>query len=291
MISRLRWIYRLLHPSWRTVHLDYRHSPSPRYSHAANNPHPELKWLIAKNTAQYTDLLTQAFKLKTAWSKFPTAFDRDNPAIAHWRNGYLPALDMIMLYTMIHEVRPRIYLEIGSGTSTKVARAAIKDWALPTKIICLDPAPRAEIRAVADEHIAYKLEEAELNIPDILEAGDILFVDNSHRILPNSDVTCFFLEILPRLKKGVIVHLHDIYLPYDYPEFMCERYYSEQYGLGINLLAQPDRYQTIMPMFWVSQEEGFSAQITLLLKDLSYAESHGGSYWLTIAEDPLKVKD
>ncbi|HNA64026.1 MAG TPA: hypothetical protein PKZ51_04845, partial [Saprospiraceae bacterium] len=84
---------------------------------------------------------------------------------------------------------------------------------------------------MADKIIRHPLENIDFDVVSALNENDILFVDNSHRILPNSDSMVFFLEVLPKLKKGVIVHLHDIYLPYDYPQFMCNRFYSEQYGL------------------------------------------------------------
>ncbi len=133
--------------------------------------------------------------------------------------------------------KPSKYIEIGSGNSTKVAYKAKKELGLTTKIISIDPMPRAEIDSLADEVHRKPFENLDFDIVDLLEENDILFVDNSHRILPNSDSMVFYMEILPRLKKGVIVHIHDIYLPYDYPQFMCDRAYSEQYGLAMYLLA------------------------------------------------------
>ena len=117
-----------------------------------------------------------------------------------------------------------------------------------------------------------------------LEENDILFIDNSHRVFPNSDAMVCFLEILPMLKKRVIVHFHDIYLPYDYPQFMCDRFYSEQYMLAAFLLANSDRYQPMMPNFFVSEDKELSETIAPIWEheNLRTVERHGGSFWLRI---------
>ncbi len=69
-----------------------------------------------------------------------------------------------------------------------------------------------------------------------LQAGDVLFIDSSHRCFMNSDVTVLFLEVLPNLPPGVLVQVHDIFIPYDYPREWVERYYAEQYLLSCYLL-------------------------------------------------------
>ena len=96
----------------------------------------------------------------------------------------------------------------------------------------------------------------------------------------------FYLEILPKLKKGVIVHIHDIYLPYDYPQFMCDRFYSEQYGLAMYLLANPKKYKTILPNYFISEDSELSKSIESFWEhpNLVNVEKHGGSYWLRIGE-------
>jgi len=80
-------------------------------------------------------------------------------------------------------------------------------------------------------------------------------IDNSHRVLLNSDATVFFLEVLLKLSKGVIVHIQDIYLPYDYPQFMCDRFYSEQYLLASYLLANSKKYNPLLPNYFISKDK------------------------------------
>lgn len=155
---------------------------------------------------------------------------------------------------------------------------------LATHIISIDPMPRAEIDAIADTVIRKPFESIDFNILDKLNENDILFIDNSHRILPNSDAMVFFLEIMPKLKKGVIVHIHDIYLPYDYPQFMCDRFYSEQYGLAIYLLANPTKYETLLPNYFIFEDKELSEIVAPFWQhpNLNGVEQHGGSYWFRI---------
>lgn len=198
----------------------------------------------------------------------------------------MPGLDIVTIYTMLSRIKPQKYIEIGSGNSTKVVRKSIRENDLETKITSIDPHPRAEIDALADEIIRKPLEDIEdlSFIINGLNAGDILFIDNSHRCFPNSDVTVCFLEILPQLKKGVIVHVHDIYLPYDYPQFMCDRFYNEQYVLAAMIMANPKRYKTLLPNFFISEDAELRSILNPLWDNekMRNVERHGGSYWIEI---------
>jgi hypothetical protein len=92
------------------------------------------------------------------------------------------------------------------------------------------------------------------------------------------------MELLPELNKGVIVHVHDIYIPYDYPQFMCDRAYSEQYVLAAFMLANPERYKPVMPAYFVSEDKEL-ADILLPIwehDNLSGVERHGGSFWFEV---------
>src|SRR5690606_34794537 len=144
----------------------------------------------------------------------------------------------------------------------------------------------AQIDHLADKVIRQPFENLTDNsfIVDSLEANDILFIDNSHRVFPNSDGMICFLELLPRLKKGVIVHIHDIYLPYDYPQFMCDRFYNEQYVLAAFVLANPSRYRTLLPNYFVSEDAELADVLSPFwnLPQMAGVERHGGSYWLQI---------
>ena len=281
----IKQIYKFLNPRFQNLFLEYKVDLKPRYGHR-NPAHSELRMIIDSNREGYKDLLYRTLTHKEAiWSIQDASIETD-PDKPTWNNGYLPGLDIIGLYMMLAANKPKKYIEIGSGNSTKVAYKVKTEHGLATEIISIDPMPRAGIDNLADRIIRKPFEDIDLSILVELEENDVLFVDNSHRVLPNSDSLVLFLEILPRLKRGVIVQMHDIYLPYDYPQFMCDRFYSEQYGLAIYLLANPGKYETLLPNYFISEDAELSGLLSPMWdnKSLEGVERHGGSYWFRINE-------
>lgn len=134
-------------------------------------------------------------------------------------NDQFPPHDAAVLYAMVRTLRPARMVEIGCGWSTTVAAAAIEDGGLSTKLTCIEPYPREFVRSM-DDVLTLREERVELtptSVFDELEAGDICFIDSSHVVKTGSDVVHEFLEVLPRLADGVVVHVHDIFIPEDYP--------------------------------------------------------------------------
>lgn len=168
--------------------------------------------------------------------------------------------------------------------TTCFARQAVRDGRLDTRIFSIDPCPRMDIEAICDEVFRDGLENLDLSKLDMLEPGDILFFDGSHRAFMNSDVTVFFLDILPRLPKGVIVHLHDIDIPYDYPPVFVNWYWSEQYMLAAAFQHGMDKIHPLFPTRYISVEEQFDELMREPFVDLG-DENHtwhdGGSMWFT----------
>jgi|SRR5690554_463520 len=281
----IKKIYRFLSPRFQTLFLEYKVDMKPRYGHG-KPAHNELYKVIDSNRELYEGFLEKSLLYIDNIQKIKKGGEDSNDNNPTWNNGFLPGLDIIGIYAMLAINNPKKYIEVGSGNSTKVAFKAKKENNLSTEIISIDPAPRAEIDNLADTVIRKPFEEVDYNTILNLEENDILFIDNSHRILPNSDAMVFFLEILPRLKKGVIVHIHDIYLPYDYPQFMCDRFYSEQYGLAMYLLANPKKFNPILPNYFISEDKELSKVLAPFWnhKNLEGVEKHGGSFWLKIME-------
>jgi hypothetical protein len=276
-------IYRFLSPKFQNLFLEYKVNFKPRYGNGLP-PHPELYSIINAYRDNYKILLNRILEYKEVFWGIKDSKDENNLENPSWNNGFLSGLDIMGIYTLISEYKPKKYIEIGSGNSTKVAYKAKKHQNICTEIISIDPIPRAEIDNLSDKVIREPFENINFNILEELNENDILFVDNSHRILPNSDAMVFYLEILPRLKKGIIVHIHDIYLPYDYPQFMCDRFYSEQYGLAMYLLANPKKYEPLLPNYFIYEDKELSKQIEPVWKhsNLEKVERHGGSFWLKI---------
>lgn len=279
----IKQIYRFLSPKFQNLFLEYKVDFRPRYGYG-KPAHQDLYKIINSNRGKYKDLIQKSLTYKDKIWTIQDSSKETESTKPSWNNGFLPGLDIIGIYTLLSEFKPKKYIEIGSGNSTKVAYKAKTEQNLVTEIISIDPMPRALIDKLANKVIREQFENIDLNILDDLNENDILFVDNSHRILPNSDSMVFYMEILPRLKKGVIVHIHDIYLPYDYPQFMCDRFYSEQYGLAMYLLANPEKYDTILPNYFIFEDKELSDLISPIWDhvNLNGVEKHGGSYWIRI---------
>lgn len=265
---------------YQKILLEHKVNPKPRYS---GSFHPELYELINQRRDFYQECLKQFQQFNPDLEKIPLNNSSDSE-IPYWDNSWFSGLDAITLYAMMSWYKPHVYLEIGSGNSTKFAKKAIKDHNLNTQVISIDPLLRAEIDILCDKVIRKSVEDVDLDIFDILNSGDFLFIDNSHRCFTNSDVTVTFLDIIPRLKSGVIVEFHDIYLPYDYPENWAKYYFSEQYLLATFLLAGSNRYEILMPNYYICKDSELN---DFVRKKWNKLESKGvsltgGSFWLKI---------
>jgi hypothetical protein len=178
---------------------------------------------------------------------------------------------------------PARFIEIGSGVSTKFARRAVELYGLRTHLTSIDPQPRNEIDTLCDSVIRTPLEDCDPAIFDALEPGDILFLDSSHRSFQGSDVTVFFLDILPRVRPGVILHIHDIYLPDDYISGHVSRMWNEQYLLATALLFGGDAFEILFPCWFVHRDPALSARANSALRKgpLEGVNLYGASFWLT----------
>ena len=239
------------------------------------------------------DLLARAAPESAAWlarvgdhaaefRKIGDEFAGDD-AEPYWDNGMIPALDGMILYTMVQELRPATYLEVGSGNSTKFVRKAIRDGGLSTRIVSIDPHPRAGIDALCDEVIRAPFEDVpEAVFADRLRPNDIIFIDNSHRSFPNSDVTVFFTETLPLLPAGIYYGIHDIFLPFDYPQAWMDRFYNEQYLLVAYLLGGAAGDEILFPGTHVVTDPQFAPAVAAIMQasGLDYAGANAGGFWM-----------
>ena len=250
-------------------------SNSPRW-----NPHPELERIIASGAETYrSSLETIADYRDSLLSIQVRAQDPRDPS---WANEWLPPLDGAAIYAFIRSRSPALYMEIGSGNSTKFAARARRDGDLQTQIVSIDPRPRAEVDELCDRVLRAPLEAVDVSVFLELSDGDVLFFDGSHRTFMNSDATVFFLEVLPQLAGGVLVGVHDVFLPYDYPQEFADRYYSEQYLLAAHLIAGNPVLEPVLPTFYASREPELKALTDALWSDrrLDGIEPHGHAFWL-----------
>lgn len=162
-----------------------------------------------------------------------SAFRFDNDAFA--------PTDAALYYAMIREFRPRRILEIGGGHSTLLSTGAAARNG-DAVVDCVEPFPMPILRTKPN-HLRRLIELPVQQVPieefTSLESGDILFVDCSHVARIGSDVNHLILRVFPHLKSGVIVHVHDIFLPDEYPRhWVTEQklFWSEQYVLHAFLM-------------------------------------------------------
>lgn len=139
--------------------------------------------------------------------------------------GYGPT-ESAMLFAFIAQERPRRVIQVGAGVSTAVILDAAERCGLDLEVVCVDPYPTAylvgEAAAGRIELVRERAQDVALETLVDLDAGDLLFVDSTHTVKPDSEVNRLVLEVLPRLGAGVWVHFHDIWFPYDYPRDLLE---------------------------------------------------------------------
>jgi hypothetical protein len=273
--------------------LDYPVRVSPRYGYG-KPPHPQIAHILESGRNEFAKRLTGFCKLKKVLTEIPDE-PSTNPIEPCWGpQRFFNSLDAAALYGMLVEFQPRRLIEVGSGYSTKFAHRAIRKHGLATQITSVDPKPRAEIDEICDCVIRKPLEEVDLSLFDELQSGDFLFIDSSHRTFTNSDVTIVFMELLPRLCPGVVVHIHDIFWPNDYLPDWNDRYYSEQYLLAAYLLGGgASKVKILMPNAFIVQDHDLAEHCKPLLEIPGFCPSHedaaspsgfyGGSFWMQIA--------
>jgi hypothetical protein len=242
------------------------------------------------DTRDYRPLLDGVRAAADELQDIPKLFDPVNLPEPAWLGVPIAPFDAAAIYMMVKRYRPRRYIEIGSGISTFFAHRAMTKYRIGTEIISIDPQPRAEIDAICTHMIRDGLETCDLSIFDSMQPGDILFMDGSHRTFMNSDVTVFMIDVLPRLKPRVIVHLHDIMLPYDYPNMFTNWYWSEQYMLAVYMMNAADRIEPLFPTAFVCRHPRYEDFFVTPLVDLGESNDGwrgGGSMWFTHTQ-PLK---
>jgi predicted O-methyltransferase YrrM len=174
----------------------------------------------------------------------------------HLGNGFFDAVDAEVLYALLRHLKPRRYVEVGSGYSTLLAAQALlrnREDGAPCELVVVDPNPSAVVRAGfagLTELVPRPVQELPPDVVERLQPGDVLFVDSTHVLAVGSDVQHLFQEVLPRLGPGVVVHLHDIFLPGEYPREWVHRmrwFWNEQYVLAAFLA-----FNTTFDVMWAA---------------------------------------
>ena len=235
---------------------------------------------IDMNETTQLDLLRNHFpKFRGEYDQFPSE-PASAPGRFYFNNGLFDGTDALVAYCMIRHFQSRLIIEVGSGFSSLIAAEAIaKNEA--SALICIDPFPPDFLRKGVPglrSLIEKKVEDVDLEFFSQLQAGDILFIDSSHTVRIGGDVNYLFLEVLPRLKPGVIVHVHDIFFPFDYPRdwVMDElRFWTEQYLLQA-FLSFNSEFEVLMANAYLAHRWMGELKATFT----NSPSWGGGSFWM-----------
>lgn len=208
----------------------------------------------------------------------------------YYMNGMFPVLDAEFLFGALCLFKPKRVIEVGSGFSSLVmADANRRAFGGGIDITCIEPYPRDFLVAGVEgitRLVTSRLQDVDLALFDQLESGDILFIDSSHVCKTGSDVNLLFFEVLPRLKPGVYVHLHDIFLPDEYPKpwvLTEERSWSEQYLLHGFLMFNSQWRVVWMAHYMCTRH----SQAVSSVFPRYPALGEGGSFWMQRLNPPL----
>jgi predicted O-methyltransferase YrrM len=207
---------------------------------AHKSPSSSLKGIQLNDEEQLRLLEEFAYRFGREYETFPE--DSTVPHQFRLKNSAFTGADAVILYCMVRSFKPKRIIEIGSGNSTYLSAQAIlqnsqDDPQYEGDLMAIEPYPNSVLKAGFSgltSLVQTPVQEVSLDFFQQLESGDILFVDSSHVLTTRGDVQYIYLEILPNLRPGVIVHCHDIFFPRDYPRtWLIEkhRFWNEQYLL------------------------------------------------------------
>ena len=234
------------------------------------------------NEKAQLDLLEE---IKKYYAEIPFEDNKKEALRYHFNNEFYSYSDAIFLYSVIRHFRPSRIIEVGSGYSSAVILDTNEHF-LNNKCLCtfVEPYPERLLSILKEKDIEAQrimksfVQDIDLDTLDQLKENDILFVDSSHVAKTGSDVNHIFFEILPRLNKGVLIHFHDIFYPFEYPEkWILEqgRAFNEDYMLHAFLQYNTSfkiiLFNTFLEYYY---EDWFCKNMPLCLKN------KGGSIWL-----------
>jgi len=194
-------------------------------------------------------------------------------------------------HCVIRRFKPELVMEIGSGQSSTVIAEALRinrsEGGVDGRHSVIDPYPSSRLTLPGSQPIELRESRVELVNPrvfDELGAGDVLFVDSGHTVRIGGDVNYLFLEVIPRLAPGVLVHLHDIPLPWDYPAAYATGrelrfFWTESYLLQA-FLAFNSAFEVMLAMRYLMTEEVAAFRSAFPHYDPEAHVARSGSFWM-----------
>ena len=234
------------------------------------------------NVPEQLDLLKK-FNFNSQLVKLPLEKQRERSFYYH--NTIFESGDAEFLFNMIRHFKPVNIIEVGSGQSTLMARYAIgknieADPSYTCKHVCIEPYEQPWLQESGAHLIRQRVETINPDFFQVLDRNDLLFIDSSHNIRPQGDVLFEYLELFGTLKSGVIIHIHDIFTPRDYPEkWVLEdsKLWNEQYLLEA-FLSYNSEFSVMgsLNFLWHNYRENLVRVCPILEKE---ADREPGSFW------------
>jgi hypothetical protein len=229
-------------------------------------PYPAIEQLFEHETPAFVAMLDAVDRNAAALEQIASLFEQ----------SWFPSLDAAVAYTIVRERKPQRIVEVGSGHSTRVLSRALGGLG---EIVAIDPAPRADIVDLPGVRVVSStLQAVPFESFGNLQTGDALFIDSSHILMPGSDVDILLNRVLPVLPKGVLVHIHDIFLPFDYPAIWGWRAYNEQQGVAALLGA--GAYRPLFSSVWVERRLAARLAASVVARLPHPADAIAASLWL-----------
>lgn len=264
-------------------HITQNHfySAQPEISTLAEKLWASPQYQIAPFNFKPEDHLNVFAKL-AAWRAELLGLPAEDSPGFYWENPFFPPVDAIVYYGLIRMYAPETILEIGCGYSSYIAVKAAKKND-NTKVLCIEPYPSPQFKGVYPHlHtiVERKIQEVPLDIFGQLRAGDILFVDTSHVTKIGGDLNHIVFRILPSLAPGVMVHFHDVFLPWEYPRMWVKErnwFWNEQY-----LLLAFMMFNTAFDLLIANNHlvRSNHDEVRKLIEPLTVSRIEGASLWI-----------
>jgi len=290
LLPRIAWdkrYYRLWEKAGYHVTPDHFFFPIPDSSKLTDELWEKENGLVGvdMNIKEQLMMITDVFQKYKQEYSFPTA-KTCIPYQYYLENGSFGSVDAEVLHAMIRHFKPKRIIEIGSGYSTYISANACllnkqKDG-VETQLVAVEPYANEVLKAGfpgLSALIQKPLEQLELNFFEGLGANDFLFIDSTHVLKIGGDVKYLYLDVLPRLKEGVIVHSHDVFFPWEYPKsWVVENhwFWTEQYFLQA-FLAFNSAFEILWASHYMSRK--YPEKLKHLFSSLNQG-SCPGSFWI-----------
>ncbi|MEZ6232743.1 MAG: class I SAM-dependent methyltransferase [Phycisphaerales bacterium] len=257
----------------------------------------DIDWDIDAQLGVAREAAAHAHELADVPEHEPLDARDEGRAVFHWRNAFFEGADALVWYALLRARRPSRVIEVGCGWSSLLMARALACNAgggdsstKPAMVTQIEPFPNARVFASLPEswtHHRTPVQRVPLETFDTLGPGDVLFYDGSHCARVASDVTWMLFRVLPRLRKGVLVHLHDIFFPRDYPaSWVLGRLqtWNEQYVVQA-LLMNSSAWRVVIANRLLADARRAELE-SLYAPVLGSQGVAGGSLWIEKSQDP-----